>query len=105
MDDFKIIFYIAIGIAWVIYKNFQKVQQNRPKTVTPQDVKTRTTDIENSHETITLQKIKQKKQEIYQKEIQSKKDIGSLTKIKEAKPAIKNEIKKKKVATQIGRAS
>ena len=35
MEDFKVIFYIAIGIAWFVYKNYQKVQQNRPKTILP----------------------------------------------------------------------
>ncbi len=30
MDDLKIIFYIAIAIAWLILRNYQKVQKSRP---------------------------------------------------------------------------
>ena len=35
MEDFKIIFYIAVAIAWAVYKNYQKVQKNRPVTHLP----------------------------------------------------------------------
>jgi hypothetical protein len=35
MEDFKIVFYIAIAIAWAVYKNYQKVQKSRPVTNLP----------------------------------------------------------------------
>lgn len=34
MDDFKIIFYILVAIAWVVYKNYQKIKANRPQAKT-----------------------------------------------------------------------
>lgn len=32
MEDFKIIFYILVAIAWMVYKNYNKVKENRPQS-------------------------------------------------------------------------
>ncbi|MFI5220417.1 MAG: hypothetical protein ACHQNT_13110 [Bacteroidia bacterium] len=38
MEDFKIVFYILVGIAYLVYQNYQKVKTNRPRQGNEQPV-------------------------------------------------------------------
>jgi|SRR6185436_6735625 len=96
MDDFKIIFYIAVAIAWAIYNNYKKVQKNRPKTTMPPQAKPvsvvkeiKTGDYDSE--------IPARPNPIFKKQ-ELKKDIRIFQKSQQAKPVLKDEIKKKTTA-------
>jgi hypothetical protein len=94
MEDFRLIFYLGIAIAWFVYKNYQKVQQNRPKKVD-----TRTTTREKEPLEMAIEKVKQQKKSIAAKLPEFKKDFKTFKKTGESKPVLKDELKKKTTAT------
>lgn len=95
MEDFKILFYVAVAIAWFVYKNYQKVQQNRPKTNVAPKAQPVSTATEKKPGEFATEKIPERKQIIIEKQTDFKKDFQAYTKSRQAKPVLKDEIKKK----------
>ena len=95
MEDFKILFYVAVAIAWFVYKNYQKVQQNRPKTNVPPKAQPVSTVTKKRPGEFVIEKTLQQKQIIIEKQTDFKKDFQAYTKSRQAKPVLKDEIKKK----------
>jgi hypothetical protein len=95
MEDFKILFYVAVAIAWFVYKNYQKVQQNRPKTNLPPKAQPVSVVTEKKTSEFTTEKTPERKQIIIEKQTDFKKDFQAYAKSRQAKPVLKDEIKKK----------
>ncbi|MEP7170386.1 MAG: hypothetical protein ABI855_13530 [Bacteroidota bacterium] len=92
MEDFKIVFYIAVAIAWFVYKNYQKVQQNRPKTILPPEVKPISIVTERQTKENISERIRQVN---LAKKSDLRKDFKSGSKNKQ----VKNEIKRQSAST------
>jgi len=94
MEDFKLIFYIAIAIAWAVYKNYQKVQQNRPKRVQPPVTGTEPLSDKKTLSDLIIEKARQEKKDVIRK-AEFKKEIKAAERVKVSKPGFKDEIKRK----------
>ncbi|HKR04530.1 MAG TPA: hypothetical protein VJY62_07825 [Bacteroidia bacterium] len=95
MEDFKILFYVAVAIAWFVYKNYQKVQQNRPGTNVPPKAQPVSTVTEKKTGEFATEKAPRQKQIIIEKQTGFKKEFQANKKSQEAKPVLKDEIIKK----------
>ena len=98
MEDFKLLFYIAIAIAWFVYKNYQKVQQNRPRKVEAREDYTATPAMEKEPLEVSVEKLKQQKKVIAAKQTEFKRDFRTFKKAVESKPVFKDRLKKKTAA-------
>jgi len=62
MEDFKLLFYLAVAIAWMIYKNYQKVGKNRPKIVAAPKTEPVIVNKQKAPDKISPEKISRQKQ-------------------------------------------
>jgi hypothetical protein len=77
LEDFKIIFYIAVAIAWVVYKNYQKVQKNRPATILPPKSTPEIILPKSNPDQMLTKKAKQKSNSAFEKQRKIKNEFKS----------------------------
>ncbi|MEO5570518.1 MAG: hypothetical protein ABIT08_13645 [Bacteroidia bacterium] len=81
MEDFKLLFYLAVAIAWMVYKNYQKVGKNRPKTVTAPKTEPDIIDQHKAPDKISPEKISRQKQTVAAKIPAAKTGYGEFKKV------------------------